>query len=321
MAARARTDAGRPTQKDRETAARDAVNVSKKERTAIQQHLTDRLHLTYRPGNDGDAMAKLLAQQGEALPEIVLFDRMVECAVAATPATRRADPSTRSCARGFVESQLHFHLLSLMDDWQEQEDTMLEHYDHDHQHRLKRESTLEREYDARDRKRRELREEAAAAGARGETPHHLARVSLEMGRLDRRMGRQEQALNGVGTRIARPLGRRVRATSAPRGATTSMALATRPSTPSRLSTGVAHAGRGAASMGADWAYERFVVRERVRERVERREAQRILKALSGARHITRAKDTAWSAGEMVKLSERAPRESEWSRSASVGPGV
>ena len=33
---------------------------------------------------------------------------------------------------------------------------MLEHYDHDHQHRLKRESALEREYDARDRKRRAL---------------------------------------------------------------------------------------------------------------------------------------------------------------------
>lgn len=310
----ARIDTGRPTRADRETAAKDAVNVSKKERTAIQQHLTDRLNLTYRPGNDGRAMAKLLVQQGEALPEIVLFDRMVEDAVTATAATRRADPITRSSARGFVESQLHFHLLTLMDDWQEQEDTMLEHYDHDHQHRLKRESALEREYDARDRKRRELREEAAAAGARGETPYHLARVECEMGRLDRRMGRQEQALNGVGTRIARPLGRRVRATSAPRGATTT--TATRPSTPSRLKTGEGH---GAGSMGADWAYERFVVRERVRERVERREAQRILKALSGARHITRAKDTAWSAGEMVKMSERAPRESEWS-SASVGLG-
>lgn len=119
-------DIGLKRRDDKEKEARDAIDVAKKERGTMQQFLTDRLHVVYRPGNANDAMERLVAQQRDVLPEVALFDSMVKDAVAITPETRKVDPTTKEHCRRFAESRLFFHLQCLADGDAE-EDRLLEH--------------------------------------------------------------------------------------------------------------------------------------------------------------------------------------------------
>ena len=236
----------------------------------MQQFLTDRLHVVYRPGNANDAMERLVAQQRDVLPEVALFDSMVKDAVAITPETRKVDPTTKEHCRRFAESRLFFHLQCLADGDAE-EDRLLEHYDHHQEYRRRRERQRERELDARDRKQREERALAASLGKHAPPHYKLASTRGEVERLGRRMARQESALKDGGRDPCAAAHARVaplRAASAsPRRRT------------ARGSRGMGTAWE-VSLPNAEWARNRFGFRERVHEAIQRREAEYTLRLLT-----------------------------------------
>ena len=88
-------DIGLKRRDDKEKEARDAIDVAKKGEGTMQQFLTDRLHVVYRPGTPTTRWSALSPSSAIVLPEVALFDSMVKDAVAITPETRKVDPTTK----------------------------------------------------------------------------------------------------------------------------------------------------------------------------------------------------------------------------------
>lgn len=153
----------------------------------MQQILTNRLNDRYM--NDHDE---------HVLPGVATFDRLVTRAVRSSAASTEegmSETERASCA-SFVESRLFNTLLELHDQVEDQQDALLEHYDHDEERRKRREREADREAEYRDAAISEASGRAAELRARAPPPPRLAAACAEVSRMEARLQRQYRILSG-----------------------------------------------------------------------------------------------------------------------------